>query len=230
MAIAFDAATNGGNTPASLLTFAHTCSGLDRILFIPVGMGSAGGDVVTGVTYAGAAMTLVDKLNVDGAGTFLYLFVLMAPASGANNVVVSQSSAVSMYGLASSYTGASQTGQPSGSVGKPTTTGTTLAGSTTTVGDNSWPVLAGQLFSGVISAGADTTSRVIGNYEFLMLADRSAPVTPAGSSTLNISSTASGVMGMIVTSFAPPTPPAPAGVAAPLNWTRFPKAFMRRMN
>lgn len=202
MAIAFDAATNGGTGGGATHTFAHTCTGTDRMLFVGVGLGSIG-DVITGVTYAGTAMTLVDKLNADGAGTWIYLFALMAPASGANNVVVSQSASLTIYGMASSYTGVSQTGQPSGSIGKPTGTGTTLAGSTTTVGDNSWSVLMGEAFAGTISAGTNTTSRVLGNYDFLMVADRNAPVTPAGSSTLNINSTASGLMGMIVTSFAP---------------------------
>ena len=46
------------------------------------------GDTLTGITYGGVAMTLVDKVNYSGTSSS-YLYYLLAPATGANNVVIS---------------------------------------------------------------------------------------------------------------------------------------------
>jgi len=99
MAIAFDATTDGGNTTATSLTYSHTCTGSNRILFVSV-IGAIGSDNVTGATYAGAAMTLVDK---QASARSTYLFYLIAPATGANNVVVSAGSSSFIWSAAAPY-------------------------------------------------------------------------------------------------------------------------------
>jgi hypothetical protein len=60
MAIAVDATSQDHSATATSLTFSHTCSGSNRILFVGI-VGDITTDTVTGVTYAGVSMTLVGK-------------------------------------------------------------------------------------------------------------------------------------------------------------------------
>ena len=115
MAIAFDAAATSSALGATTLTYSHTCTGSNRILWVSVGVNSADStDHITGVTYSAVAMTrAVASFNDNGANQDqVYLYYLVAPATGANNVVVSSNAAKDIYSVASSYTGAKQTGQP----------------------------------------------------------------------------------------------------------------------
>jgi len=138
--IAWDAATfsddNSGS--ATTLTYSHTCTGSNRILLVGVGL-SGETDDVTGVTYNGVAMT---RIGFDGnsasQAVSSYLYYLIAPATGANNVVVSVSSGQNISSVASSYTGAKQTGQPDSSATNDSSTGTTLDLTTTVVATGSW--------------------------------------------------------------------------------------------
>lgn len=89
--VAFDAATSGTKTgTASSLTFAHTCTGSDRGLFVGVGAEQGGGITVTSVTYAAVGMT--EKWNAIFSVFFTHGgFTLVAPSTGANNVVITMS-------------------------------------------------------------------------------------------------------------------------------------------
>lgn len=109
MAIAFDAQSNTElTTSATTHTQSHTCTGSDRILFVGVSSIDSPYDVVTGVTYAGVAMTQIDKrFRSGGRGT--YLFYLVAPSTGANNIEVTCSSAIRISLDGASFTGADQT-------------------------------------------------------------------------------------------------------------------------
>ena len=186
MAIAFDAAVNGGLVfPGTSLTWSHTCSGSDRILFVGVVGGTT--DTVTGVTYDGVAMTLVNKC-VAGADFYSYLFYLIAPSTGAHNVVISASSGL-IIGLSSSYTGVSQTGQPDSSSTKISTVASaTYTQSTTTVADNSWTIFHLRESTGRdATAGAGTVTRIEYGAAGAHICDSGGAITPAGSSSLNIS-------------------------------------------
>src|SRR5688572_13834818 len=67
------------------VTLSHTTAGSNRLLIVCVG--HIGTDVaLTGITYAGIAMTLVVDEFVS-TGISLYCYRLIAPATGANNVV-----------------------------------------------------------------------------------------------------------------------------------------------
>lgn len=121
MAIAFNAALDlgysSGNTTS--LTAAYTVgSGANRLLVVGVlGNGLSSADSVTGVTYAGVAMTLAAKNIGTGAGTpandrYTYLYYLLNPPSGANNVVVSATVSDYLIAVAADYTGVAQSGQP----------------------------------------------------------------------------------------------------------------------
>jgi hypothetical protein len=114
MAIAFDSTATANQASGATLTFSHTCSGSDRILLVGVVTEIASPDIVTGVTYNGVAMTQLGKV-FSGDLDEVYLYALIAPATGANNVVISVSNALAFtYGGSVSYTGAYQDALPTG--------------------------------------------------------------------------------------------------------------------
>lgn len=203
MAIALDAATDGGLVnPGTSLTFSHTTSGSNRILFVAAFGPST--DILTGATYNGVSMTLIDKTAVGG-DLYIYLWYLIAPATGANNVVISASGSAQIQGGAISYTGAKQTGQPDASNKSNTDTTGTPTISVTTVADNSWAVLALRpSVGGTPTAGAGSTMRVAPTDGFAM-ADSNAAITPAGSYSMTINVTGSAGNAMVIASFAPDT-------------------------
>lgn len=139
--IAFDSATSASDNSgvATSLTYAHTNAGSNLILMVGITI-TTGTDLLTGVTYAGAAMTLVGKIQRNGAGNYEYLFYKINPATGNNNVVASFSSAPpNIASGACSYTGALQTGQPDSSA-TGTVAGADLTLTTTVVASNCWLV------------------------------------------------------------------------------------------
>ena len=64
-------------------------------------------DVVSGVTYNGVAMT---RIIATHATYWTYLYILYAPASGANNIVVTAPGAAFVGAAAVSYNNAAQSG------------------------------------------------------------------------------------------------------------------------
>lgn len=138
MAIAIDSSSEGVIGGASSLTFSHTTSGSDRVLVVGVSVGAAMS--VSTVTYNGVGMTQANTQNMGGAVfTNTYLYYLVAPATGANNVVISTSGAGFIWGYGLSFTGVDQT-NPIAPTGGNTTLqagGTTLTSTITTTVDNS---------------------------------------------------------------------------------------------
>lgn len=204
MAIAFDAATDGGNVVGTS-TFSHTCTGSNRFLvvagaFFGTGTGTA--------TYAGVSMTEVASTPLNTNPGNLKIFFLANPASGANNVVVTptNSSDNSIF-TASSYTGAQSvstadaTGTNSGNSGTQTVSVTTSA-------DNCWVIGTWRNSGTSSTAGANTTIRKtnVGASNSMGIADNNTAKTPAGSVTLTITS-ASGLWSMAGASIAPYTAP-----------------------
>lgn len=107
--------SNSANT--SSLSFAHTVgSGANRLLMVTVQVGAttASGNppTVTGVTYGGAAMTLVGSRVSGGGGSsddvIAYIYRMLAPPAGAANVVVTLGAAGSIAAGATSFAGVNQ--------------------------------------------------------------------------------------------------------------------------
>jgi len=198
MVIALDTSTGGGNNGGGTShTYAHTCTGSNLILFVAVGTNSAS-DLISGVTYNTVAMTLVDK-QAGTSTNYSYLFYLTAPATGAHNVVISASSTCTIYSDSASYTGAKQSAQPD-STNKGTSTGATLALSTTVVATNCWLVASGCDFDG-LSAGTGMTLRQTSGAD--AIGDSNAVVgTGSQSMTWNVATTTNPTSGVIA-SFAP---------------------------
>jgi hypothetical protein len=197
MAIAYDAESVALKAPSGTgpLTFAHTCTGSDLILFC--GCFATAGDVVTGITYNSVAMTLIGK--VANGSEQAYLYYLINPTTGANNISVSWSGSTILRAHGVSYTGAKQSGVPDAN-STATGTGTSLASSVTTVADNCW-VIAMYRAAGDITAGSGTTLR--GTSTTSNILDSNGAVTPAGSKTINANSSISGGMAAVIASFAP---------------------------
>lgn len=106
MAVAYDAGSNfgGGQAGATSKTWAHTCSGSDRILIVFVTLSPGAGALdPTSITYNGVALSKLG--SVDGSSSRIGLWYLIGPATGTNNIVVTFASATAWYSWAGSFTG-----------------------------------------------------------------------------------------------------------------------------
>jgi hypothetical protein len=211
MAIAFNASADLGNTGGgtSTLTTAYTCSsGSNRLLVVGV-IGDTTLDNVTGVTYNGVAMTLaVKQTTVFSNNRVTYLFYLLNPASGSNNVVISASVAEYLFGLAADYTGVGQFAQPDNTIANigANTSITTLTTSLTTILDNCWTVGIESGFGGIPSASSGDSLRVReGAFNAGMLFDSNMAVTPPQSYGMTTTrSSGSDSIIHVIASFSPP--------------------------
>lgn len=103
MAVTLDAVTSGGTYQSqSSISWSHTCSGTNRILF--VGVQSASGEP-TSVYYGEQAMSL-GVSESDGNFGNVTMYYLVAPTVGAHNVVVIFPNARNSCAMAMSVNGA----------------------------------------------------------------------------------------------------------------------------
>lgn len=206
MAIALDA-TTGWTDEETLTTstFSHTCTGSNRILFVmAAGNGGASNTILT-VTYALAPMTSIGNIRIP-SDRWINLFYLIAPATGANNVVIT-ASASSILGASTSFTGASQTGQPDSSNSNSGSAITSLTTSTTVVASNCWLVGIGGVSTGTPTGGSGTTIR---NSGFGVSTIDSNATVGTGSQSLILNNVSSR-MAAFIASFSP----VGAGAATP---------------
>mgnify|MGYP001597421519 CR=1 FL=1 len=215
-AIAVDTQTTGGQTTtANSLTWSHTCTGSDLNLIIGL---TNGANDTTGVTYAAAAATQ-DAHSAIPAGTEgADIWRKTAPATGANNVVLSRTGTTSrMTGVAASYTGSKQTGQPDAATTNTATSVTSITTSVTVVATNSWLVGSYDNNAEVPTAGANTTIRQAGS-DASGLADSNAAVA-AGSRSLIINTVGSSNFAFALISLAPTVTDLTVSVSDQLNIT-----------
>lgn len=190
MAIAFDAATDGGKVnPGTSLTFSHTCTGSLGLLVVGFSGDNFGGaDDVSSVTYNSVAMTLAAKItSATGGDRISYIYYLLGPATGAHNVVITCSSSHLIQGGAVSYTGVKASAQPDNTTTNfSSTVATSLTTSLTTVNDNCWTVLLHGCYDGSSpTAGTGSTRRTFDGVDGgWALFDSNAAVTPAGSKSM----------------------------------------------
>lgn len=163
MAIAVDA-TASGSANSTTLTVSHTCTGSDLVLVVVCY--AANGDQITGVTYNAASMTQAAKItDVNNTG---YIYYLVDPDTGANDIVVT-ASASQVLGLCScSYTDADVEVTPSTSTDKAGGTSVTSLTTTINTGDaDSWHV-AGCGNQRDPEAGTNAFERVESSFNFDM--------------------------------------------------------------
>lgn len=201
MAIAYDTSStsnNGGPT----LTYSHTCSGSNRLLVIGIdGPLSGTGNTITSVTYGGVAMTQVSGSPIDKGGRFFYLYYLVNPTIGANNISVTFSSTDYIAITAASYSGVLQTGQPDATNTSQVTSGASNTVAVTTIADRCWVMGASRSASNATGQAGTTIRQNAGNA--LALIDSNQPKTPAGSYTLGLNLTPNQDNAMIAASFSP---------------------------
>ena len=214
MAIAFNAAADIGNgLSVSSLTKSYTSgSGSNRLLVLGV-VGDGTSDLITGATYAGTSLTLIDKqFPTNGASThrWHYLFYLLAPATGANNFVISASSSCDVItGTAGDYTGVKQSAQPDAHNKQYNGSGspTSLTTSVTTVANNDWAVLfelGANSPTTAPTAGTGATRRAFdGTYFASGLFDSNGAVAAGSYSMTTNRSATNDIIGQIVGAFSP---------------------------
>ncbi len=142
MAIAFDATCSLNFTASgtSLSTSFTVGAGANRLLVVEAMIGSAS-DILTGVTFNSIAMTRIGISAATTDNQRVALYYLVAPASGAHNIVISTSGATRIDCRALSYTGVDQTNtlnEFSSNTATGTITGVTV--SVTPTYTNTWVV------------------------------------------------------------------------------------------
>lgn len=210
-AIAYDSVGPTGSTSGagSTHTFSITCSGSDRIIWT-IGVchrtAAVPGQAVSSVTYNGVSLTQSVHLSDDGGNSQLYLHHLVAPSTGANNVVITTAVAThARGGGATSFTGASQTGVPDATSTNTSGATTSYSQSVTSVADNCFAILGGGAFGGLTLTGGSNTSIASQpevTFHGTFMAYSTAPKTPAGTFTLNVTCT-SQAFGGVMASFKP---------------------------
>src|SRR3990167_2930414 len=133
MAVVFDALSSGA-VDANTITVAHTCTGSNRLLVVGIGIDGAQTVSAGYPTYAGVEMTQVATF---APGNFrIYIYYLVAPATGANNIVCNFSAAQDIGLVAVSYTGVAQTTPLDANTAGADDASEPIGGAITTVADN----------------------------------------------------------------------------------------------
>ena len=204
MAIAYDAGSGVNSGSASSHTHSHTTgSGSNRFITIGITLGAS--RTINSVTYAGVTcVQLVAKTMTYHGGGNMEIWGVYAPAAGANNVVVTLSSATNAQLCVNTFTGVNQSNTIDATGTSHTTTSSSSV-SVTTIADNC--VLCGisKDDAGGATAGADTTIGGIpnagsGDHSWYSTTAR----TPAGSHSLAYSAGGSGQWDSAAVSLAPP--------------------------
>lgn len=197
MAIGFDNSTTYAGVSAASHTFSHTVSGSDRLLVVNVYYSSSTATTVT-VTYNGVSATKVGLSSQNSSR--VETFYLIAPATGANDVVVTFSPSKSCDVIVASYTGCDQSTQPdtSGDVKTSTPNTTHTATLTPTVVD-CWLVAGFRAFS-AMSAGTGTSRGTSNNAIFI---DNNTAINPAASTSITATTVSANPAGGFAITLAP---------------------------
>ena len=203
-----DGGNNGGST--SSLTYSYTVgSGPNRLLVVNL-IGDTSADDISSVTYAGTPMTLVGKAQ-SPSNDWQYLYYLLNPSSGSNNVVVTAGSAHYLISEAASWYNVGQSAQPDASTtNTAAATSTSITTSLTTVASGSL-VVQGMWSYGHLAAGAGATP-ILTDTQFGaagIFVSSGSPVSPAGNVSMTTISDGAASTGVIMASFAPVSGPVP---------------------
>lgn len=218
-AIAVNATSTGAESSSSSKTWAHTVSGANTILFVS-GWIRGNGVNPTGVTYNGVAMTQIGTNLV--VSTFYYdkifLYYLIAPTTGTNNVVVSFGGTNYNATIAISYTGAKQSGVPDAATENGPTSTDYLTTTLTTIADNCWTLLVGFGKNMQQTAYTGSTYRIGAGATIF---DSNGVITPPAAYSMTFKVRADGgsenaVAQMI--SFAPAVAAAPPSIESDILW------------
>lgn len=213
MALARDASSSGfKNGATGPLDFAHTNTGSDLLLLVGV---QCQDDSITGVTYNSVALTQIRK-KAAGGGSFVYMYGLRAPATGANTVSVAFTGSKFMRAIAVSYTGFLGDLPDASNDVAGTDTVTSQAITITTIANNCWfaaMVYAANVATAITASGGGTSVRT--EQANTMFMDSNGALTPAGlkSMTADFNANSSGERAIVGVSVSP-TAASSTGAAA----------------
>lgn len=202
-AIAFDAANQQAVTAGTAsITFSLTNSATTPGLMIGVTVQNTGG--LTGApTYNGVSSTLIDSQQDSGI-TVVYLYYLINPASGANNLSVTRNTTTnSMYLFGVTYYDFAQSSPIDTSTKG--TTGDPMTGTVTTTVDNCWTFMNAYDGNQALSASTGSTLRgstLQSNAGGVF--DSNGPKTPAGMTSMAVNvATGGSATAFVMAAFCP---------------------------
>ena len=213
MAVAFDAGSGANGSTGTSQTLSHTCSGSNRILW--VGCFSNNNSIPSAMTYNGVAMTAhVSKLqNSPNSNESIALRFLVAPATGANNIVVTWSTSNPNPSVSgASFTDGTQSAVTEGTQVASGASAASASGTVVTSADNCFSILLVRATGGAGDTAGTNSTRVIAGAIIGNMFYSTTAKTPAGSmsQTVNFSPNSSWAL------LYAPFPPA-AAAAGPAN-------------
>ena len=183
-------ASLGSGTSGTTSTGQINCSGSNRYGIVGIigdnNQGGAGFDDISSVTWGGSAMTLLRKKTSgfpDNDARNMYLYGLVAPPTGLQDITVTTTNAHTHYSIAAAYTGVKQSTQPDATTDNASAlpTSSSLTTQLTTVTDEDWMILLEQSISPTgtegPTAGAGAVLRVTqANYGNFTLFDSNGAI------------------------------------------------------
>lgn len=162
--IAYQSGTSGTSTDNGTVTVAlNSGTGANRMIFVGAQVYTTG-DVITGITYGGVAMTRIAYTD-EPAGRETVFYVLKNPLPGSNNIVITRTGTTQTDYVAVVYSGVNQDVNFDGTakVGS----GNTIVANPTKTRANSWLIIHGQTNGGTITAGVSATLTVNGTSQVI---------------------------------------------------------------
>jgi hypothetical protein len=215
------AGVNTDNSVTSQTTSYTVGPGSNRFLYVMVVGDVAATTGVTSVTYNAENLT---KLATNRVGTdrSFDVWYMVAPATGANDVVITRGTSGLIASVFVSYDGVDQdTPTPTTATPTDATSDTTLAESITTTVDNSFAVMAGRDATGrTLTGGTGLTMRVDASSAGMHLGDSATHISPAASHTFNGTYSATCIEAQILFELAL-SPVAAAAADNALAWCNF---------
>lgn len=196
MAIGFDTSASINTT-----TTAYTCTGSARLLVVTIVYGNSGSGTISSLTYNGVALTQAINQSNGNSSARAELWYLLAPASGAHNIVFSWSAGPSgnVSPFAASYTGVKALDATG--FNAPNASNSTLTATVTTTTDNDWMIGLGFDSNG---AGTNYTGTVTTTTQRqAALWDSNAALTPAGAKSVTFTGIGGQVEAVIAAAFSP---------------------------
>lgn len=155
---AVDSVSSFGSNGAGPFTWAHTCSGTDRLLRVTTSHFDSS-DTIDSITYNGVALTAVPGGSTNNGQYYVTAYYLIAPDTGTHDIVVTVTGSVFDFGAgAISYTDAHQTtplGTAVTATGTSTTPSVTVSSAADELVDDGLVIIHG----GTLSVGAGQTQR-----------------------------------------------------------------------
>ena len=155
---AVDSVSSFASNGAGPFTWAHTCSGSDRLLRVTTSHFDSS-DTISSITYNGVALTAVPGGSTNNGQYYVTAYYLIAPDTGTHDIVVTVSGSVFDFGAgAISYTDAHQTtplGTAVTATGTSTTPSVTVSSAADELVDDGLVIIHG----GTLSVGAGQTQR-----------------------------------------------------------------------